>query len=568
MNELMHKYGVLKTTIILSLLSIIVSELIAAISWHLAGLPNLGFLLFVAFLCPAIIAPIVIVSLCRLTEKSQKNEERYRSLFENATDLIQAVRPDGQLLYVNPSWCRTLGYTEEEARGLNVFDIVHSDCANKCESNFKKTLTEGTSGVIEVIFLRKDGQKVFLLGSSNYKYIKGQPSYVHCIFQDVTERRYMEEELSKMQKLESLGILAGGIAHDFNNILTATIGNLSLARVLAKPGEKIYKRIEQAEKASLRAKDLTQQLLTFSKGGEPIKVTTSLSEVIMDSCQFVLRGSNVNCNFGLADDLCMVEADEGQISQVIHNLIINADQAMPDGGTITIHAENVHISSKDERPLNDGDYVLVTVEDQGLGISEKHLKKVFDPYFSTKHEGHGLGLATAYSIINKHGGLLTVKSKLGKGSVFMIYLPTSIKEDISEVSAREDIHFGKGSILLMDDEEDVREIASEILEHLGYQITAVADGRHALEMYSTALEENTPFDAVMLDLTIPGGMGGKETMEKLMGIDPSIKAIVSSGYANDPIMANYKQYGFSGVVPKPYKIEDVSKSFKSLLHSD
>ncbi|MEN8135614.1 MAG: PAS domain S-box protein [Thermodesulfobacteriota bacterium] len=505
----------------------------------------------------------------RKTEKSlRESEERYRSLFENATDIIQVVRPDGQLLYVNPSWCSTLGYTEEEARNLKVFDIIHPDCADKCELHFNKTMTEGTSGIIDVVFKNKDGRKVFMQGSSNCKYSKGQPVYVHCIFRDVTERRLMEEELNKMQKLESLGILAGGIAHDFNNILTATIGNLSLARALAKPGEKIYKRIEQAEKASLRAKDLTQQLLTFSKGGEPIKVITSLNEVIMDSCQFVLRGSNVNCNFGLIDDLWLVEVDEGQISQVIHNLVINADQAMPDGGTIIVHAENVHINSKDEQPLNDGDYVLITVEDQGLGISEKHLKKIFDPYFSTKQKGHGLGLATAYSIIKKHSGLLTAESKLGEGSVFKLYLPASIERNIGKASAREEIHLGKGSILLMDDEEHIREVAKEILDYLGYQVTTAVDGRQATEMYSKALKENTPIDVVILDLTVPGGMGGKETLKKLIKIDPSVKAIVSSGYANDPIMANFKQYGFSGVVPKPYRIEDVSKALLDLLNSN
>ena len=340
-------------------------------------------------------------------EKSlRESEERYRSLFENASDIIQVVQPDGQLLYVNPSWCNALGYTAEEANNLTIFDIIHPDCSDECADVFGRTVTEGKSGLIETYFKSKDGKKVVLQGSANCKYDKGEPSFVHCIFQNITEKQRLEEELTKMHKLESVGVLAGGIAHDFNNILTAIVGNLSLARAQAEPGGKVYKRIEEAEKASLRAKDLTQQLLTFSKGGEPIKTTTSLSEVINDSCNFVLRGSNVRCDCNIPKDLSLVEADEGQISQVIHNLVINADQAMPEGGTININAENVHLSSEEVHSLNGGNYVLITLEDRGTGISEKNLEKIFDPYFSTKHQGHGLGLATAYSIIKNHGGLL------------------------------------------------------------------------------------------------------------------------------------------------------------------
>lgn len=565
----MNKYGVLKTTIALSLLCIIVSESIAAVSWYLAGLPNLGFLLFVAFLCPAIIAPIVIISLCRLAENLQKSEEKYRSLFENASDLIQVIKPDGQFLYVNPSWCKTIGYTKDEALNLKIFDIIHPESADQYVLHFGRTLAEGTSGTIEPVFQSKEGNKVILNGSANTKYNKdGQPSFVHCIFKNITEERHLEDELIKMQKLESVGILAGGIAHDFNNLLTSILGNLSLAKAFSEePKSKSYKRIEEAEKATLRAKDLTQQLLTFSKGGEPIKATISISELIKDSCQFVLRGSNVKCISNIPDSLSLIEADEGQLSQVVHNLLINAGQAMPDGGVVNIQAKNINIDAVDGFPLDEGSYVLITVEDQGTGISDKHLSKIFDPYFSTKHEGHGLGLATAYSIINKHGGFLTADSKLGEGTVFKIYLPASNKTDAGQVIAQKDIHYGDGSILLMDDEEHVREIGEEVLSHLGYKVLTAEDGIHAIEMYTKAYEEKTPFDIVILDLTVPGGLGGKETLEKLKEIAPSIKAIVTSGYANDPIMSNYKQYGFSGVLSKPYRIEHVSKVLQDVLDS-
>jgi len=557
----MNKYGVLKTTIALSLLCIIVSELIAAGSWYLAGLPNLGFLLFVAFLCPFFIAPVVIIAFCRLTENLQKSEEQYRSLFENASDLIQVVHPEGQFLYVNPSWCKTMGYTKDEALSLKIFDIIHPECADECSLHFGQTLAQGTSGTIESVFQSKEGNKVILSGSANTKYnIDGEPSFVHCIFKDITESRHMEDELIKMQKLESVGILAGGIAHDFNNLLTSILGNLSLAKVFSEePKSKSYERIEEAEKATLRAKDLTQQLLTFSKGGDPVTTTISIKELIEDSCQFILRGSNVKCTSNISDNLSLVEVDEGQISQVIHNLLINANQAMPDGGLVKIHAKNINIGIENGFPLDEGGYVLITVEDQGVGISDKHLSKIFDPYFSTKHEGHGLGLATAYSIINKHDGLLAAESKLGEGTVFKIFLPASNKTETVQVHAQKDIRYGDGSILLMDDEEDVREIGAVMLGHLGYKVLTAEDGLEALEMYTKAYEEKTPFDIVVLDLTVPGGLGGKETLEKLKEIDPSVKAIVTSGYANDPIISNYKQYGFSGVLPKPYMIENVSK---------
>ena len=370
-----------------------------------------------------------------------------------------------------------------------------------------------------------------------------------------------------MHKLESLGLLAGGIAHDFNNILTALTGNLSLARMHVESGSKVHKRIKEAEKASFRARGLTQQLLTFSRGGEPIKQLTSISDLIKESSQFVLSGSNIKCEYDLPINLWLVRVDEGQISQVLSNLIINAEQAMPDGGTVTLHAENVHISSKGIHPLKGGDYVAVSVEDQGIGISEKYLTKVFDPYFSTKHKGHGLGLATAYSIINKHGGLLEVESEIGKGAVFRFYLPASSKKESQQPYDLDGIHKGIGLVLLMDDEEEIREIGKDMIQHLGYQVKTASDGKESLEIYTKAMLDNNPFDVVIMDLTVPGGMGGKEAIEKMLEIDPSAKVIVSSGYANDPILSDYKKYGFSGIVPKPYKIEEVGKVLKNLLKS-
>jgi PAS domain S-box-containing protein len=497
----------------------------------------------------------------------QKSEERYRTLFENATDIIQIVGPDGKLLDVNSSWSKAFGYSLEEARILNVFDLIDPDCQEECVINFNRALTEGTTGTVETTFKGKSGQKIILEGSANCIFIEGKPSYVHCIFRDITDKRRMENELIKMHKLESLGLLAGGIAHDFNNIFTALTGNLSLARMHVESGSKVHKRIKEAEKASFRARGLTQQLLTFSRGGDPIKQLTSITDLIRESSQFVLSGSNIKCEYDLPTNLWLVSVDEGQISQVLNNLIINADQAMPDGGTVTIHAENVHISSKGTHPLKGGDYVAVSVEDQGIGISEKHLTKVFDPYFSTKHEGHGLGLATAFSIIKKHGGLLEVESEIGKGAVFRFYLPASSKKESQHPCDLDEIHKGTGLVLLMDDEEEIREIGKAMIQHLGYQVKTASDGKESLEIYTKAMLDNNPFDVVIMDLIVPGGMGGKEAIEKMLEIDPSVKVIVSSGYANDPILSDYKKYGLSGIVTKPYKIEEVSKVLKNVMKS-
>jgi len=390
------------------------------------------------------------------------------------------------------------------------------------------------------------------------------------------EHQKTEEEKTKLlelvenkQKLESIGTLAGGIAHDFNNILTSILGNLSLARMQNDSGsrEELNSRLEASEKATMRAKGLTNQLLTFSKGGEPVKTVISLNELISESCDFVLHGSNVRCNFHIDDNLFLVEADGGQINQVLNNLVINAAHAMPDGGLINISAENFLINPECELPLTDGNYLLIRVEDQGIGIRDEHLKQIFDPYFTTKHEGHGLGLASAYSIIRKHGGLLTVDSKVGEGAVFNIYLPASTQIKAGHAPVEERVHPGKGSILLMDDEKNVRHIGKDILNHLGYEVTTAEDGVQAVELYSKGLQGKSRFDLVILDLTIPGGMGGEKTFEKLRQLDPSVKVVVSSGYSQDPIMANYEQLGFSGVMPKPYKIEDVSRIILDIMHA-
>ncbi|HTP66071.1 MAG TPA: ATP-binding protein [Geobacteraceae bacterium] len=373
------------------------------------------------------------------------------------------------------------------------------------------------------------------------------------------EKQRIEEELFRTRHLESLGILAGGIAHDFNNLLTAILGNTSLAKMLTDPGNKVYARLEEVEKASFRARDLTQQLLTFSKGGAPIKKVTSIADVICDSTRFALRGSRSRYRFGIMEGLWPVEADEGQISQVISNIAINADQAMPGGGEVTVTVENMALGRGQIVSLQPGRYIRITLTDNSTGIAAEHLPKIFTPYFSTKPKGSGLGLATSYSIINKHGGAIMVDSRVGAGTAFHIYLPASAKDIPKKEEAIGAALTGSGRVLIMDDEESVLDTAGEILVHAGYRVEHAKDGAEAIDLYVKAGESGEPFAAVILDLTIPGGMGGKETVRKLLKIAPEAKAIVSSGYAQGPTMADFREHGFKGMIAKPYEAEKLCR---------
>jgi PAS domain S-box-containing protein len=381
-------------------------------------------------------------------------------------------------------------------------------------------------------------------------------------FHDVTRQRKLEKELLKTQKLESLGVLAGGIAHDFNNILTAIMGNISLARLRAEPGDKLDKWLGDAEKATERAKDLTQQLLTFSKGGAPVKRVIKLEDSIRDSAGFALRGAVVKPEFLFASDLWPVEADEGQMVQVFNNLIINASQAMPAGGLVTITATNVHLNENSSFLVTAGKHIRITVADQGSGIAADNLCRIFDPYFTTKEHGSGLGLAVTYSIIKNHGGHILVESDCGTGTTFTIYLPASDKTIETSTPVAEVRFVGKGRVLLVDDEDIILAVGSEMLEELGYDVVVARDGAEAIELFSEAGEAGKPFTDVVLDLTIPGGMGGKEAIGVIRKLDPSVWAIVSSGYSNDPVMAEFAKYGFNAIVSKPYKVGELSRALQ------
>ncbi len=378
-------------------------------------------------------------------------------------------------------------------------------------------------------------------------------------------RQQLEEDLLRSRKLESLGVLAGGIAHDFNNLLMAILGNITLSLAVTKPKDEIHQRLVEAEKASLRAQDLTQQLLTFSRGGAPVREAASIGDLISDTAGFALRGSNVRLDFERNPELWPAEVDPGQISQVINNLIINANQAMPGGGTVTILTGNTTVAAGDPLPLPPGDYVTISVSDLGVGIVPEHLERIFDPYFTTKQKGSGLGLATVYSIVKRHDGHIEVSSKPGEGATFKMWLPATRHAVLSDTAPREGLTAGTGRVLVMDDEPFVRDVIGAMLERLGYEPDFAEHGEGAIALYRKAMSLGLPFGAVIMDLTIPGGMGGVEAAQRLREIDPDVRIIVSSGYSNDPVMASYRDYGFLGVARKPFKVGELSRVLGEVL---
>ncbi|MBL7067064.1 MAG: PAS domain S-box protein [Candidatus Marinimicrobia bacterium] len=500
----------------------------------------------------------------KLEKKIRASEEQYRLLVENVNDAI-VISQQGKFIYYNKQFATMLRYDYDELL-LKDFTEVHTEKAVEIlmERQARRNRGEYVASRYETIFKKKDGKPIDVEANVSIIEYRGDKA-TFAVIRDVTERKRIEKEAHRNQNLESIGILAGGIAHDFNNILTIILGNITLSKMYANPEDKVYKRLVEAEKGAMRAKDLTQQLLTFSKGGAPVKEASSVAEFLKESAAFALSGSNVKCIFSIPDDIWAVEIDKGQINQVFNNLVMNADQAMPEGGIIKISAENITITPENVLPLQQGQYIKFSFEDHGIGIPAHHLDKIFDPYFSTKTKGSGLGLASAYSIIRNHNGLITVESGLGAGTTFYIYLPASEEIVIKKESKNGKTLFGKGKILIMDDEEFVREVAGEMVRSLGYSAEFAKDGAEAIELYKKALKSEEPFSAVIMDLTTPGGMGGKEAIRELLKIDPEVKAIVSSGYSNDPIMSDCKKYGFVGVVAKPYKISELGKTLKEII---
>jgi PAS domain S-box-containing protein len=496
-------------------------------------------------------------------EGLRHSEEFLTAMFNSIQDGLSVLDSDLNILRVNPAM-EKYGYPQPMV-GRKCYEVYHSRNV-PCEvCPALETLLTGK--VCRIIKHPSTSSDIFVeiqtfpLINRTSGQVEGVIEYVR----DITETKRAQEERLRLSNLESLATLAGGIAHDFNNILTAILGNIGLAGLELDDTNRSRERLSAAENACLQAQNLAKQLLTFAKGGAPVKQLVAVEKLITESASFTCRGSRVRSAFSFPDNLWPVEADPGQISQVFQNLLINAIQAMPTGGTIKIQGENLVVKAGGDLPLDPGRYLKISVEDQGVGLPADYLPKIFDPYFTTKQKGSGLGLSTAYSIVKNHRGYIAVKSKLGAGAAFQVFLPASDKKMVPQRVEDQRLVSGKGRILVMDDEEMVRQVLDKMLNHLGYEGEFARDGDEAIALFREAQRSAGAFAAVILDLTVPGGRGGKETLAQLLKIDPGVKAIVSSGYSEDPVMANFDRYGFSGIIAKPFKVPELGKVLHDVI---
>jgi two-component system cell cycle sensor histidine kinase/response regulator CckA len=507
----------------------------------------------------------------RATAALFEEKEQLLTTLESIADGVIATDAAGCVTLMNPEAERLTGWSWDEAQGLALHEVyqVVTELGHEQRQDLVQQVIESGEVVNPfggAVLLRPDGGERLLDElAAPIRDSEDQIVGVVLVFRDQTAQRRVEEQTLRSQKLEALGVLAGGIAHDFNNILTGVMGNVSLALRQLPEGEPTAEWLGEAERALERARGLTQQLLTFARGGSPILRAMPVEELVRDSVSFALAGSDVGCQIDLDADLWPVEVDEAQISRVFQNLVLNAEEAMPDGGTIRVRVSNRTMGPGNDHSLLEGRYVRISVEDHGVGMEASLLPRIFEPYFTTKDHGSGLGLSVCYSIVNRHRGALVVESEPDLGTTFFVYLPAA-SEDVEEISEHHQVALpGTGRVLIMDDEAMVRDVASAMLRYLGYEPVSVSDGAAAVDLYSREAEAGRPFDVVLMDLTIPGGMGGQEAVKWLLSMDPDARCIVSSGYSDDPVMADHRAWGFRGVMHKPYRLDDLARALQAVL---
>ena len=506
----------------------------------------------------------------KMETKLRMSEKWLSTTLKSIGDALIATDSLGNIKFMNGIAEKITGWTLEQCNGksLNhIFNIINEKTLEKVENPVEKVLRDGSLVSLEnhTALICKNGNKVPIEDSAApIKLDNGDIQGVVMVFHDLTEKKKLQEQFMKKQKLESLGVLAGGIAHDFNNILTAVMGNISLSLSKLKDDPILYNNYLEAEKACIRASDLTNQLLTFSKGGTPTKKTILIAKVLKDCVVATLSSKKVKYNLHISDESLKVEADESQIIQVINNIITNSIEAISTNGLIQISLEIANLETKNTYPENIN-FIKMSIGDNGVGIATENIDKIFDPYYTTKSSGSGLGLAIVNSIIEQHNGFIKVESQKGIGTKFDIYLPASEKDITSDNLIHPQLITGKGRILVMDDQEEVRKITQDLLSQIGYEVEICSEGSQAIDKYVKAVQNNIKFDIVILDLIIPDGLGGIDTLNKLLKIDPSVVALAMTGYSTDEIKSKYKEYGFKGFIAKPYDIRKFSEFISNLI---
>ncbi len=485
-----------------------------------------------------------------------ESEARFRDVFETIGDGIAVADVvNRKLLMVNSAMCRLLGRSTDEGSDLSVSDLHPPERLGYAIEFFESMRRGEKDHALDVPMMRRDGTEFLADVSARNTTISGKRCVVG-VFRDASVRRQREQEQVQIQKLESIRTLAAGIAHDFNNMLTGLVGNVTLAQMQLAPTDEAWELLDEAQRAATRATALTRQLLTFAKGGAPLRGSTNIVQVLRDSANLAVAGTNVQCQFDLPAESLMVLGDEGQLAQVFQNLVRNAVDAMPDGGTV-----RVKLSQQTSR---EGDEACIEVGDHGPGIVPELLDKIFVPFFTTKRHGNGMGLAVAYSIVQNHGGRIQAVSTVGVGTTFRVWLAIHGDSVVTPVPPQSRLR-GTGRVLVMDDEAIVRQVSARTLQLAGYDVELSSNGRDAVEAYQRALSQHKRFDAVVLDLTVPGGMGGREAATQILAIDPSARLMVSSGYSEDSVMSEYRKHGFSAVLPKPYSARELCAAVQGLL---
>ncbi len=495
----------------------------------------------------------------RVEQSLRESEGKYQALLEATATGFVILDAQGRVLDANAEYVRMTGHsTLGEIVGRLVADWTAVYDRERYARVVRSCFEQGFARNAQLDYVQPGGAVVPIEINAAVVEVRGAPQMI-SITRDISERKRLEMEMLRSEKLRSVGVLAGGIAHDFNNILTAVLGNISLLRESLHPEGPNAELLAEAEQAALRARDLTRQLLTFSRGGAPVRKKFRPGELVRESATLALRGRGSGCELRIAADLRPIEGDEGQIGQVLNNLVLNASQAMAGGGTVVVEVANREVRESDHVPVVEGGYVTIAVADRGAGIPEEHRARIFDPSFTTKQEGSGLGLAVSYAIVSSHGGAITVDSKLGQGSVFTVYLPAATGGESPQPADLPGAVHGQGRVLVMDDEEMVRIIAAKIARSLGYEVESAGDGREAIELWQRAREQGRPFQLVIMDLTVPGGMGGREAAQALLATEPGARVVVSSGYSQDPVVANFREYGFRDTIAKPYSVAEISR---------